>query len=124
MAAYIVFTREKMRDPAEYEVYKQKAGPASAGHAMTLHAFYGRHEVLEGAAVEGVAIIEFSTFVEAKAYYDSPAYREAREHRFQGADYRAMIVEGSHRDRPAGGAGRRALGFRTRRPSMLAVDGG
>ena len=31
---------------------------------------------------------------EAKAWYDSPAYREAREHRFRGADYRAILFEG------------------------------
>jgi hypothetical protein len=36
----------------------------------------------------------FPSFDEAKAWYDSPAYREVREHRFRGADYRAVIVEG------------------------------
>jgi uncharacterized protein (DUF1330 family) len=30
----------------------------------------------------------------AKAWYNSPAYREAREHRFKGAEYRAVIVQG------------------------------
>ncbi len=44
--------------------------------------------------MEGVVILQFPTFEEAKAWYDSPAYREAREHRFAGADYRAVIVEG------------------------------
>jgi len=29
-----------------------------------------------------------------KLWYDSPLYREAREHRFKGADYRAVLVEG------------------------------
>ena len=52
------------------------------------------HEVLEGPEVEGVVILEFPSFDEAKAWYDSPAYREVREHRFRGADYRAVIVEG------------------------------
>ena len=54
----------------------------------------GRQEVLEGPASEGVVIVEFPALEAAKAWYDSPAYREAREHRFRGADYRAMIVEG------------------------------
>jgi hypothetical protein len=26
-----------------------------------------------------------------KAWYDSPAYRKVREHRYKGADYRAVI---------------------------------
>jgi uncharacterized protein (DUF1330 family) len=30
----------------------------------------------------------------AKAWYDGPAYTEARQLRFKGADYRAFIVEG------------------------------
>ena len=49
---------------------------------------------LEGPEAEGVVIIEFPSLAEAKAWYDSPAYREAREHRFRGADYRAILVEG------------------------------
>ena len=50
--------------------------------------------VLEGPEVQGVVILEFPTVADAKAYYDSPAYREAREHRFKAADYRVLIVEG------------------------------
>ena len=49
------------------------------GHVITTRAYYGRQEVLEGAAVEGVVILEFPTFDEAKAWYDSPAYRKVRE---------------------------------------------
>jgi uncharacterized protein (DUF1330 family) len=94
MAAYIVFTREKTRDPAELQTYMENVGPTLTGHPIKLLAVYGRQEVLEGAAVEGVVIVEFPTFAEAKAWYDSPAYRAVREHRFLGSDYRAVIVEG------------------------------
>ena len=64
------------------------------GHPVTVLAAYGRQEVIEGPDVEGVVILEFPTFEAAKAWYDSPAYRKVREHRFRGADYRAVIVEG------------------------------
>jgi uncharacterized protein (DUF1330 family) len=94
MAAFAVFIRERTKDPSEMEVYTAKAGPSLAGHAATVHAAYGRQEVLEGPPVEGVVIVSFPTFEEAKAWYESPAYREAREHRFKGADYRAVLVEG------------------------------
>jgi uncharacterized protein (DUF1330 family) len=50
--------------------------------------------VLEGPPVEGVVIAEFPTFEAAKAWYDSPAYTEVRQHRFKGAEYRVVIVEG------------------------------
>jgi uncharacterized protein (DUF1330 family) len=76
------------------ETYSQKVGAALTGHPITVLAAYGRHEVLEGPKVEGVVILEFPSFDEAKVWYDSPAYREVREHRFRGADYRAVIVEG------------------------------
>jgi uncharacterized protein (DUF1330 family) len=41
-----------------------------------------------------MVIVEFPSLDEAKSWYDGPAYREAREHRFRGADYRAILVEG------------------------------
>jgi uncharacterized protein (DUF1330 family) len=54
--------------------------------------------VKEGAGVEGVAIIEFPTFAEAKAWYESPVYQEASQHRFRGGDYDVVIVEGLRED--------------------------
>jgi uncharacterized protein (DUF1330 family) len=94
MAAFVIFIREKTRDQAEMDAYTPKAAASLAGHPITIHAAYGRQEVLEGPEVEGVVIVSFPSFEDAKAWYESPAYREAREHRFRGADYRAVIVEG------------------------------
>ncbi len=94
MATYIVFIRESTRNPSELETYSQKVSATLTGHPVTVLAAYGRHEVLEGPDVEGVVIVEFPSFDEAKAWYDSPAYREVREYRFRGADYRAVIIEG------------------------------
>jgi uncharacterized protein (DUF1330 family) len=94
MAAYIVFTRQSTRNASEMKTYSQKVSATLAGHPVTVLAAYGRHEVVEGPEVEGVVIVEFPSFDEAKAWYDSSAYREVREHRFRGADYRAVIVEG------------------------------
>jgi uncharacterized protein (DUF1330 family) len=94
VAAFVVFVREKTKDQSEMAAYTPKAQASLAGHAVTVHAACGRHEVLEGPEVEGVAIISFPTFEEAKAWYDSPAYREARDHRFKGADSRGIVVEG------------------------------
>src|SRR4029077_18712448 len=93
-AAYAVFIRETTRDPSALNAYTPKAAASMAGHAMKVLAAYGRQEVLEGPAVEGMVIVQFPSMAEAKAWYDSPAYRDAREHRFRGADYRAVLVEG------------------------------
>jgi uncharacterized protein (DUF1330 family) len=72
MAAYIVFTRESTRDASELEIYSEKVGATLAGRSVTVLAAYGRHEVLEGPEVEGVVILEFPSFDEAKLWYDSP----------------------------------------------------
>ena len=94
MAAYIVFTRERLRDPVELEVYSKKAAGSVAGHEMKPLAIYGKCETLEGASIDSAVIMEFPTIAAAKAWYTSPAYTDAREHRFKSADYRVFIVEG------------------------------
>jgi uncharacterized protein (DUF1330 family) len=95
MSAYIIFIREATHDAAEFAIYSQDVGGTLAGHPVSVLAVYGRQEVLEGPEPEGVVILKFPSFAEAKAWYDSPAYRKAREHRFRAADYRAIIVEGT-----------------------------
>jgi uncharacterized protein (DUF1330 family) len=94
MAAYAVFIRETTRNPAEMWIYSEKVGATLSGHPLKVLAAYGKQEVLEGAPAEGVVILEFPSMKAAKTWYDSPAYREVRKHRFQGADYRAILVEG------------------------------
>lgn len=94
MAAYMIFIRDKTTDAAELATYSGLAGPSMAGHAVTPHVVYGPHEVLEGPAVEGVVVVSFPTMEEARAWYDSPAYSAAREHRFKGSEYRVVLVQG------------------------------
>jgi uncharacterized protein (DUF1330 family) len=94
MAAYVILIRDKMLDQAEFDLYAPAAREARADHKITPLAFYGKHEVLEGADVEGAVILQFPTFEEAQAWYNSPAYQKALEHRLKGAEYRVLIVQG------------------------------
>jgi uncharacterized protein (DUF1330 family) len=94
MAAYMVFTRYSTLDTKELETYRKMAPATLAGHPVSVRVSYGHHEVVEGPEIEGIVVLEFPTIEAAKAWYDSPAYREAREHRFKGAEYRAVIVQG------------------------------
>ncbi len=93
MPAYVVAIRDKTKDPAELKAYSATAGKARA-EGMKLLAAYGANEALEGPPTEGVVLIEFPDMASAKAWYDSPAYTEARKHRFLGADYRFILFEG------------------------------
>jgi len=94
MTAYAILIREKLRDEAAMKKYGEAAGAARGDHKITPLAFYGKHEVTEGAAADGVVILAFPTMAEAKAWYDSPEYTAAKVHRFQAADYRVLFVEG------------------------------
>ncbi|WP_326522854.1 DUF1330 domain-containing protein [Sphingomonas sp.] len=94
MPAYAVFIRENTRDEAEMEQYLAKSKGSAQPFGVKPLAFYGRMRSLEGAAPEAVVVVEFPTFEDAEAWYESDAYREARKHRHLGADYRALIVEG------------------------------
>jgi uncharacterized protein (DUF1330 family) len=95
MVAYAVFTRERMRNRDEYELYREKSRPVNAAHPLKPLAIYGKYEMLEGAAIEGAVILEFPSVEAAKAYYHSPGYQAALQHRLLGADYRVFIVEGT-----------------------------
>jgi uncharacterized protein (DUF1330 family) len=94
MAAYVVFTRERTRNAAQLEQYKLRVPASFQQHPATIRAIHGRHEVLEGPAIEEVIMLEFPTYDEAKAWYQSPEYQAACEHRFQGGDYRCIFTEG------------------------------
>jgi uncharacterized protein (DUF1330 family) len=94
MPAFMVFIRETTLDQSELEAYWSKIRATLEGHPIKILAAYGQHVTLEGPEVEGVVVAEFPSVEEARAWYDSPAYQEVAQHRFRGAVYRGLIVEG------------------------------
>lgn len=92
MAAYVIGIRDRMKDPAEMALYGKKALPTMS--AAEIVALYGRHEVLEGEAVDGIVIVRFESYDAARTWYESAEYKEAMKHRLAGADYRVMLVDG------------------------------
>jgi uncharacterized protein (DUF1330 family) len=94
MAAYIVFMRDRMRDKAEFGKYMEAVPPTLEGHPVRPLALYGAIQTLEGPQIEGAVIAEFPTMEAALAWYNSPAYQQARTHRFKAGDYRVFLTEG------------------------------
>jgi uncharacterized protein (DUF1330 family) len=92
MATYIVFTRESTQDQNELNIYLSKVGETLEGHPVKLHA--GPQQVLEGPVPEFFVILEFPTTTAARKWYDGHAYQAIVQHRFKGATYRAVLVEG------------------------------
>jgi uncharacterized protein (DUF1330 family) len=95
MVAYVIFIKDRTRNQEEVDLYKKAAPAALAGHPITFRIAHGRKEVVEGPECEDVMMLEFPTFEAAESWYKSPAYQAASEHRFKGADYRAIIIEGT-----------------------------
>jgi uncharacterized protein (DUF1330 family) len=94
MSAYVIFVRDRITDPEEFKKYGESASAATAGHPVTPLAFYGAIDTLEGQRVDGAVVLEFPTMADARAWYDSPLYQDALQHRLKGAEYRVFIVEG------------------------------
>lgn len=94
MPAYVIFTRESTIDQAELDAYGALVAAARIGHEITPRVRYGAFEMLEGDPIEGCVVLEFPTMEAARAWYRSPAYQAAAQHRFAGARYRAFIVDG------------------------------
>jgi uncharacterized protein (DUF1330 family) len=94
MSTYLVFTRDKTLNQAEMDIYSKDVPATFAGHDFKILALYGAYEDLEGESKEGTVILEFPSSDAAKAWYDGPAYKKVREHRFKGANYRCTLVQG------------------------------
>jgi uncharacterized protein (DUF1330 family) len=95
MAAYVIFIRENaIRDQPAMDRYRgsNRAGVPQPKPVPLV--VYGAIETREGAAPDGVVVLQFDTLEDAKAWYTSPAYQTAIPHRQQAADYRVFIVEG------------------------------
>lgn len=95
MSAYIVFFKESTHDHSELDEYLKQVGKSFEGHSAKILAAYGEQQVLEGPAPEGVVVIEFPTAEAARAWYNSPDYQAAAKHRFNGATFRVVLVEGA-----------------------------
>lgn len=97
MSVYAIFIRERIRNPSEFAVYAEMATPLLQTLDAEILVAYGPQQALEGPAFEGMEIAEFPSMQAARAFFDSPDYQAAARHRFLGADYRAILVEGLRR---------------------------
>jgi len=95
MPAYII-ADVNVTNPAAYETYKTLTPNAVARNGGRFIARGGQAEGLEGGwQPNRVVILEFPDYAAAKAFYDSPEYREAREARKDAADFRMIVVDGA-----------------------------
>lgn len=94
MSAYLIFNRIKTVDAAELATYMALVPGTRPGHELKALVSFGKHEVLEGAATDGMAVLEFADAAAARAWFHSPAYQAASVHRSRGADYSVVLIDG------------------------------
>ena len=95
MSAYLLYLCKGVDDRRELEEYWAGIGETLSAVGAQNLAAYTRFEVLEGGDdIEGVVLTEFPSVEVAKQWYDSPAYVALREHRFRGARYVGMLIDG------------------------------
>ena len=94
MAAYVIFDIE-VTDPDKFARYRELAPPAIAAYGGRYIARGGPTEVLEGSVTPNrVVILEFPSIERAKAWLESPEYREARELRRASTTTQAFVTQG------------------------------
>ncbi|MDP3174970.1 MAG: DUF1330 domain-containing protein [Phenylobacterium sp.] len=93
MPAYVIAIRGET-DAEAYAAYGKKAALARADHKITPRVRTSEVIALEGEPAEGIVMLEFPSVDEAKAWFNSPAYQEARKERVGKVDYRFLLVQG------------------------------
>jgi len=94
MPAYVIL-EVNVEDPEAYEGYKQASGPSLARHGGRFVVRGGRCETLEGGwEPERVVVLRFDSMEQARGWYGSDDYREARELRWKTSRGKMILVEG------------------------------
>ncbi|RRV10659.1 DUF1330 domain-containing protein [Pseudomonas sp. v388] len=82
-------------EPDQYSGYLQRAPAAFSLYGGRFLARGGRSQALEGRATpQRTVVIEFDSYEQAVACYQSPEYQEALAHRRGAAEAEIVIVEG------------------------------
>jgi uncharacterized protein (DUF1330 family) len=94
MPAFVVVDID-VKDPALYERYKQLAPVSIAAHGGKYIARGGKVDILEGDwNPRRLVILQFPDAAQARRWWESADYAEARRLRQQCADASMIIVEG------------------------------
>lgn len=94
MPAYIVVEVE-VEDPVRYEDYKKMVPPSLAEYGGRFLVRGGKVENLEGDwSPKRLVLVEFSSVEQAKAWWSSPEYADAKALRQATAKTQMIVVEG------------------------------
>ncbi len=94
MPAYVILDID-VKDPAGYEEYKKQGAPTILAYGGKPLARGGKTEVLEGNwQPKRMVILEFKNMEEARQWWNSPEYNEAKKLRQKCAQTNVIFLEG------------------------------
>ena len=87
--------RVDVTNAEEYPNYVKAAGPVYAKYGGKPIIRGGKYEAVEGQARSRNVVIEFESYEQALACYNSPEYVEARKIRQANSEGEILVVEGA-----------------------------
>ena len=100
MPAYWI-ARSRITDPTTYKKYTDRVPEIISHYGGKILARGGRYRIMEGPETfQRFVVIEFPTFEEAVACFESPEYQEASVFRRAGGVVENVIVDGSDEKSP------------------------
>jgi len=102
MAKGYIIARVDVVDDAAYMEYAKRARVVMAEHGARILVLGGRSEALQGERRTRNVVLEFPSFEQAKAYYESDGYQAAREFRVADgvSEGEFLLVEGFEGPQP------------------------
>lgn len=95
MSAYVIVDVD-VKDPDRYEDYKKMSTAAAAAYGAKFVVRGGKAEALEGERQpRRMVILEFPSYEQAVAWWNSDEYAEAKALRQSIADSSLIVVEGA-----------------------------
>ena len=94
MSAYVVVQVE-IKDPVRYADYRKMVPPSIEKYGGRFLVRGGKTQTLEGTWAPGrFVLVEFPSVEQAKAWWASPEYAEARALRWATAESQMIVAEG------------------------------
>jgi uncharacterized protein (DUF1330 family) len=94
MAAYVILDID-VKDLSGYEEYKKAGAPTILAYGGRPLVRGGSSEVMEGDwQPKRVVVIEFGSMEQAKRWWNSPEYKEAKKLRHKAAKTNVVFIEG------------------------------
>jgi len=93
MSASYIIVDVKVTDPERYDQYKALAPAAVAAAGGEFVVRGGKHATLEGNwRPTRLVVLRFPSYEQARAFYDSTLYEQAREQRAGATEFFNMVV--------------------------------